>query len=310
MRYLITGGSGFGGCGLVMALLSSDYKVTVVDIVAPSHAENLKEVIDHPNLKYLWKSIHDLTPQDVEGHDIVVHFAAQADVPLGFPSPIWTIWENVVGITKVLEAVREVGIDRFLLASSGNVFGRPVYLPIDEKHPLTPHNPYSASKACQEMLAVAYYRAYGVPLVIIRNGVVIGERMRKEIFIFKWLYNILMDRPIIIEGGKQTRDPCYVGDTVNAWLLASEAPREKVVGETFQVSRGKEYTVKYIASKCMEVVGKNVAIEYRPYRPGEEGMRECFDISKARRVLGYEPKTELHEALEKTLAWIKRECIG
>ena len=310
MRYLITGGSGFGGCGLVMALLSSDYKVTVVDIVAPSHAENLKEVIDHPNLKYLWKSIHDLTPQDVEGHDIVVHFAAQADVPLGFPSPIWTIWENAVGTTKVLEAVREVGIDRFLLASSGNVFGRPVYLPIDEKHPLTPHNPYSASKACQEMLALAYYRAYGVPLVVIRNGVVIGERMRKEIFIFKWLYNILMDRPIIIEGGKQTRDPCYVGDTVNAWLLASEAPRETVVGETFQVSRGKEYTVEYIASKCMEVVGKNVAIEYRPYRPGEEGMRECFDISKARRVLGYEPKTELHEALEKTLAWIKRECIG
>ena len=309
MRYLITGGSGFGGCGLVMALLSSDYKVTVVDIVAPSHAENLKEVIDHPNLKYLWKSIHDLTPKDVEGHDIVVHFAAQADVPMGFPSPIWTIWENVVGTTKVLEAVREVGIDRFLLASSGNVFGRPLYLPIDENHPLTPHNPYSASKACQEMLALAYYRAYGVPIVVIRNGVVIGERMRKEIFIFKWLYNILMDRPIIIEGGRQTRDPCYVGDTVNAWLLASEASRETVVGETFQVSRGKEYTVEDIALKCMEVVGKRVAIERRPYRPGEEGMRECFDISKARHILGYEPKTELTEALEKTLSWIKRECI-
>jgi len=293
-----------------MALLSSDYKVTVVDIVAPSHAENLKEVIDHPNLKYMWKSIHDLTPQDVEGHDIVVHFAAQADVPLGFPSPIWTIWENAVGTTKVLEAVREVGIDRFLLASSSNVFGRPIYLPIDEKHPLTPHNPYSASKACQEMLALAYYRAYSVPLVVIRNGVVIGERMRKEIFIFKWLYNILMDRPIIMEGGKQTRDPCYVGDTVNAWLLACEAPRETVIGETFQVSRGKEYTLEDIASECMRIAGKKVAIEHRPYRPGEEGMRECFDISKAKRILGYEPKIELSEALEKTLAWIKRECIG
>ena len=310
MRYLITGGSGFGGCGLVTELLNRGDKVTVVDIVAPSHAENLKDVIDHPNLKYMWKRIHDLTPQDVEGHDIVVHFAAQADVPLGFPSPLWTVWQNVVGTTKLLEAVREVSIDRFLLASSGNVFGRPVYLPIDEKHPLTPHNPYSASKACQEMLALAYYRAYGVPLVVIRNGVVIGEKMRKEIFIFKWLYNILMDKPIIIEGGKQTRDPCYVGDTINAWLLASEAPRETVVGETFHVSRGKEYTMEDIASKCIEVVGKKVAIEYRPYRPGEEGMRECFDISKAKRILGYEPRIELPEALEKTLAWIKRECIG
>jgi nucleoside-diphosphate-sugar epimerase len=310
MRYLITGGSGFGGCGLVMALLNRDCKVTVIDMVAPSHADNLKEVIDHPNLKYIWKSIHDITPQDIEGHDIVGHFAAQADVPMGFPSPLWTVWQNVMGTTKLLEAVKEVGIDRFLLASSGNVFGRPLYLPIDEKHPLTPHNPYSASKACQEMLALAYYRAYGVPLVVIRNGVVVGERMRKEIFIFKWLYNILMDRPIIIEGGKQTRDPCYVGDTVNAWLLASKAPRETVVGEAFQVSRGKEYTVDDIASKCLEVAGKKVAIEYRPYRPGEEGMRECFDITKARRILGYEPKTELTEALKKTLAWIKRECIA
>jgi nucleoside-diphosphate-sugar epimerase len=64
------------------------------------------------------------------------------------------------------------------------------------------------------------------------------------------------------------------------------------------------------ASRCLEVAGKKVPIEYRPYRPGEEGMRECFDISKARRILGYEPKTELTEALEKTLAWIKRECIA
>ena len=310
MRYLVTGGSGFGGSGLVEALLNKDRKVTVIDIVAPSQAENLKEVIDHPNLNYIWKSIHDIVPQDIEGHDIVFHFAAQADVPLGFPSPIWTTWENVLGTTQLLEAVRQVGIDRFLLASSGNVFGKPMYLPIDEKHPLTPHNPYSASKACQEMLASAYYRAYGVPLVIVRNGVVVGERMRKEIFVFKWLYNILMDRPIIIEGGKQTRDPCYVGDTVNAWLLASEAPRETVIGEAFQVSRGKEYTIEEIASECMAVAGKKVAIEYQPYRPGEEGMRECFDISKARRILGYEPKTELPEALEKTLAWIKKEGIG
>ena len=310
MRCLVTGGSGFGGCGLVEALLSRDYEVTVVDIVAPSHAENLKGVIDHPNLKYSWKSVHDLVPQDVEGHDIVVHFAAQADVPLSFPSPLWTVWENVMGTIKVLEAVREVGVDRFLLPSSGNVFGRPIHLPIDEEHPLTPHNPYAASKASQEMFALAYWRAYGVPLVVMRNGVVIGERMRREIFVFKWLYNILMDKPIIIEGGGQTRDPCYVADTVDAWILAIEVAREKVLGETFQVSRGKEYTLEDIALESMKVAGKKVPIEYAPYRPGEEGMRECFDISKAKHILGYEPRVDLPEALERTLAWIKRECVG
>ena len=310
MRCLVTGGSGFGGCGLVERLLDRGYKVTVIDIVAPSHAENLREVIDHPNLRYVWKSVHDIDIRDIEGHDVVVHFAAQADVPMSFPSPIWTVWENAIGTVRVLEAIKGVGIDRFLLPSSGNVFGRAAYVPIDERHPLTPHNPYAASKACQEMLAYAYWRAYAVPVVVMRNGVVIGERMRREIFVFKWLYNILQDKPIIVEGGKQTRDPCYVGDTVNAWLLAIEAPREKVVGETFQVSRGKEYTLEEIASEAMKVAGKEVPIKYEPYRPGEEGMRECFDISKARNVLGYEPRVDLTEALEKTAAWILRGCVN
>ena len=91
--------------------------------------------------------------------------------------------------------------------------------------------------------------------------------------------------------------------------MACEASREKVVGEIFQVSRGKEYSIEEIALKCRELTGSQTAFEYKPYRPGEEGMRECFDISKARRVLGYEPKIELGEALEKTLAWIKKDCL-
>lgn len=310
MRCLVTGSSGFGGSGLVGRLLERGHHVTAMDIVAPSHADNLSGVIDNPALTYLWKSVHDISPKDVEGHEVVVHLAAQADVPMGFTSPMWTLWENVVGTTQVLEAARQAGVEKLLLASSGNVFGRPLYLPIDEKHPLTPHNPYAASKACQEMLAWTYWRAYALPIIVMRNGVVIGEGMRREIFVFKWLYNILAGKPIVVEGGKQTRDPCYVADTVNAWLLAIEAPKEQVVGEAFQVSRGREYSLEEIAVTCMATVGQEVPIEYQPYRPGEEGMRECFDVSKARRVLGYESEVDLPEALQRTIAWIERDFIG
>ena len=88
MRFMITGGSGFGGAGLVRALLDRDHEVTIVDIVAPSHADALSTEIEHPNLSYVWKSVHDLTPGDVDGHDILVHFAAQSDVPMSFPSPL------------------------------------------------------------------------------------------------------------------------------------------------------------------------------------------------------------------------------
>ena len=216
MRYLITGANGFAGSGLIKELLKREHKITALDIISPSHAENLEQIIEHSNFRYLWKSIHDITPKDIEGHDIVIHFAAQADVPMGFSSPLWTIWQSAAGTVQLLEAVKQVDISKFMLASSGNVFGRPIYLPIDEKHPLTPHNPYAASKACQEMLVMSYYRAYNIPIVIMRNGVVIGENMRKEIFIYKWLYNIYKGKSIIIEGGKQTRDPCYVGDTIDA----------------------------------------------------------------------------------------------
>lgn len=108
---------------------------------------------------------------------------------------------------------------------------------------------------------------------------------------------MLQGKPIIVEGGDQTRDPCYVTDSVDAWIRVIEAPKEKVVGEIFQVSRGKEYKVREIAEICTKIIpGK---IIYTDYRPGEKGQRECFDISKARRVLGYNPKVDLKEGLLK-----------
>jgi len=128
--------------------------------------------------------------------------------------------------------------------------------------------------------------------------------MRRNIFIYIWLKNLLQGEPIIVEGGEQTRDPCYVTDTIDAWILAIEAPKEKVTGEIFQVSRGKEYEVKDIAEICTKIIpGK---IIYTDYRPGEKGQRECFDISKARKILKYNPKIDLEEGLLKTKKWIEK----
>lgn len=306
MKIFITGGAGFGGSGIVHELLRKGYKITVLDITAPSHAELLQDVIDQIN--YLWKSVHDVSRYDLRGHDIILHFSAQADVPMGFPSPSWTIYQNVLGTLKLLEACRKVKeIKKVFLASSGNVLGRPKYLPIDENHPLTPHNPYAASKACQELLFLAYHRCYGIPIVIFRNGIIYGPNMRREIFIFKWLWNILNNKPCILEGGDQTRDPTYVSDTLNAWILGIESEEKRVVGETFQISFGKEYKVKDILNKCFKVCGKKVPVIRKPYRPGEKGQRECFDISKAKKILGYNPKVDLDEGLKKTVKWIKEK---
>ena len=235
-RVLITGVAGFGGSRLAGALLELGYSVTGLDVTPPSHAALLIRELSHPNFRYLWKSIQDIQPKDVEGHSVVAHLAAQPDTPLAFDSPRYTVMQNIEGTVALLEAVRQADcVLKLMYAGSGNEIGRALYLPIDEDHPLTPHNPYGFSKAAAEMALGAWRLAYGVPSVVMSTGVVIGPNMRREVFIFKWLWNALHGKPIVVEGGKQTRDLAFIGDVSRAWTLVIQAPVENVVGQKFFV---------------------------------------------------------------------------
>ena len=306
MRILVTGAAGFGGSGLVKALIDHGHEVVGVDIVAPKHANLLFNVL--AKIEYRWKSCQDLGSDDLYGVQIVVHMAAQADVPMGFQSPRWTIENNITATLRLLEAARHCSLNKLILASSGSVFGRALRIPITEDHALTPHNPYAASKACQELLCQAYHRSYKVPVVIMRNGIVYGPNMRREIFIWKWLEALLSGGRLVIEGGAQTRDPCYVSDTIDAWMRCIEAPQEKVVGEVFQVSFGREWSVLDIARLCAKTVGiqGDDKFEISSYRAGEEGQRECFNIEKAKNVLGYSPTVSLEDGLLKLVTWMRQ----
>lgn len=305
MKVLITGGAGYGGSCITEALLEKGHEVRIIDILAPNEAWKVKEFMD--KIDYRWKSVHDINDDDLKDIDVVVHMAAQADVPMGFTAPRWTGWEETMGTISTLEACRDKPIKKFILASTGNVIGRPLYTPIDEKHPVTPHNPYSATKASQELLAHAYRRSYNIPTAVMRNGIVYGPKMRKQIFLYIWMKNLLKGKPLIIEGGEQTRDPCFGSDTVDAWIKVIEAPEDKVVGQTFQVSRGKEWGMLEMAKLCRKVTGVDVPIKYTDYRPGEKGQRECFDNSFAEKQVGYKPKVDLEEGLKKLWEWVKEQ---
>lgn len=310
MNVLITGGAGFAGSGLVKMLLNSGNNVKVVDFIGPLQAESLWEVKEDPNFTHVWKALQDINATDLEGIDTVIHLAAQADVPMGFLSPRWTVEQNVMGTVSLLGAIKDYGcLDKFILAGSGNEFGRPVYLPIDENHPLTPHNPYAFSKAAEEMAGWAWHRCYNTPLTVMSNGACLGPWMRREIFIFKWLYNILRDKPVVLEGGDQTRDLTYVSDILDAWMLVIMASKSVVNGEKFQVSYGEEHSVREILEWCFEVCGKRTEIIERPHRPGEEGQRELFSNMKARTVLGYNPVVSPKEGIILTKEWIEKELI-
>ncbi len=305
-RVLITGVAGFAGSRLAGALLNLGYSVTGLDVTPPNHAGLLIQELSHPGFRYLWKSIQDIQPSDVADHSVVAHLAAQPDTPLAFESPRYTVMQNIEGTVALLEAVRQADcVSKLMFAGSGNEVGRAMYLPIDEDHPLTPHNPYGFSKAAAEMALGAWRLAYGIPSIIMGTGVVIGPNMRREVFIFKWLWNALHGNPILVEGGKQTRDVAFIDDVVRAWTVAIEAPVEKVVGQKFFVGSGKEHCIDDLAMFCRDSIGNDVPIEHVGYRPGEEGHREAFVVDKARRVLGYTPEVSPREAIELTAKWVR-----
>ena len=304
---LITGAAGFGGAALSRALLARGYPVTGLDVAPPANAARLGGELAHPDFRYIWKSVQDIQPADVAGHFAVVHLAAQADAPLAFGSPRYTAMQNIDGAIALLEAVRQAGgVGKALFAGSGNTTGRPRYLPIDEKHPLTPHNPYGFSKAAAELAMDAWRRAYAVPSVVLTTGAAIGPGMRREVFIFKWLWNARNGRPIVVEGGRQTRDLAYIDDVVQAWILALEAPADRVVGQKFYITSGRELAIEELARMCRDAAGANVPIEYAPYRPGEKGQREAFSIAKAQSVLGYHPQVPPEEAIRRTAQWVNK----
>ena len=303
---LITGAAGFAGSSLTRALLARGYGVTGLDVAPPGHAGLLRRELSNTEFHYMWKSIQDIRPDDVEGHSVVVHLAAQPDAPLAFESPRYTVMQNIEGTVALLEAVRQTDcVSKLMFAGSGNEIGRSFYFPMDEDHPLTPHNPYGFSKAAAEMALDAWRLAYGVPSIVLRSGVVVGPNMRREVFIFKWLWNALHGKPIVVEGGSQTRDLAFIDDVVRAWTLAIEAPIEQVVGQKFFVGSGQERSVDELAQLCRATIGTHVPIEYVGYRPGEEGHREAFSVDKARRVLGYVPEISTTQAVSLTAEWVR-----
>ena len=304
MRVLVSGVAGFAGSAVAKRLCKEGYSVRGIDQVAPSHAFYLTEVLD--KIDYRWKNLMDMTRDDVERCDVVLHFAGQADVAEGFTSPKYTVSDNVIGTVAALEACRHVkSVKKFILASSASSVQRPEELPTGPNHLPSPTNPYGASKGAQELMCWAWHRSYGVPITILRNGIIYGPDMRREIFIFKWLWNILHGKPCVLEGGDQTRDPTYSSDAVDAWSLGVKAKPSEIVGRVFHVSYGREYNMREILKQCMTACGRRVEVIRKPYRPGEKGVRESFDISASESVLGYRPKVTLDEGLSKTVSWMR-----
>lgn len=321
-NWLITGGCGFIGRNLIAYLLKNyaDINIRVLDNLSVGSKDDLGSVCDFKmeeidNVSAPFKGVvlvqGDIrNPQDcfnsAKGIDTVVHLAANTGVQPSMDNPRLDLESNVLGVFNMLEAARQHKVHKFIFASSGAPLGE-VTPPINEEIVAKPISPYGASKLAGEAYCQVYGKSFGLKTVVFRFGNVYGPRSgHKASIVAKFFKNAYNKMPLEIYGdGNQTRDFVYVEDLLEAFILADKAD---VAGEIFQIATYRETTVNEIANLIKKILkeheGIDVEIIHTQERVGDM-KRNFSDISKARRILGFEPRHDIAQGLLKTYSFFK-----
>ena len=311
MKALITGVAGFIGSNLAEQLLEKGYKVVGVDCFTDYYSRDLKEknlsfFKEHNNFEFIEANILDLDLKKLLSDiDYVFHQAAQAGVrsSWGKEFDIYTDC-NIRSTQRLLESAKESDIKKFVYASSSSVYGDTGNLPMKETNRLQPVSPYGVSKLAAENLCYLYWKNFEVPTISLRYFTVFGERHRPDMAFHIFIKEILTDGKITIFGdGKQSRNFTYVGDVVQANILAAESDVE---GEIFNVGGGGDRVELNTTIEIMEdIIGKEVEKEYQAVAKGDVRHTEA-DETKIREMLGYQPQVGLREGLEREVEWLKQ----
>ncbi len=290
MKVLVTGSKGFVGKNLVRYLRNRGFEVIGLDI------SNEWLSIDITDFDALSKNLSNLD------FDAVIHLAAIANIPESIKDPYRCFKVNVYGTLNILEIASRRNVDRFIYASSANVYGLPLKLPVDEETPFNPRTPYDYSKVAAEMLVESYWKTRKLPIVIFRSWKLFGEYDVPTTAIPNFIRACLKNEPIkLYNSGKDTTDPTYIENYCFAVELA--LTREDAVGEKFNIGTGNEVSIRQIAELIKKLTNSNSEILLLPPRTEaeKEPMRSYPSIEKIRNKLGYTPKVSLEEGLKRTI---------
>lgn len=308
MRTLVTGGAGFIGSNIVDALVERGDQVTVVDDISTGRRENLAGALER-GVELVEADIRDAPfIRDLVAHakpEVVFHLAAQIDVRHSVADPAADARINVEGTINVLSAALDAGVRRFVNTSTGGaIYGEGQILPAPEDHPVAPLAPYGASKFCAEAYCGLFRRLHGLSTVSLRYGNVYGPRQDPlgEAGVIAIFCGKLLEggQPTIFGDGEQTRDYDYVGDVVAANLAAAEADG----AGPYNIGTGVETSVLELVEILRSLGGADAASFepfFEPERPGEV-RRIAIDPARARAELGWEPRVDVRQGLELTLA--------
>ena len=315
-RILVTGGAGFIGSHLVEHLLADGgFDVTVLDDFDDFYdpeikRRNIEACAGNPRFRLVDGGIRDDALIDRlvgERPDVVVHLAARAGVRPSIRDPLLYEDVNVRGTLVILEAMRRHARRRLVFASSSSVYGATSRAPFREDDPADrPISPYAATKRAGELLLATYHHLYGIESAALRFFTVYGPRQRPEMAIARFSRLILEGEPVPVFGdGTMRRDFTWIEDIIQGVRAAID----RVEGRGFQVyNLGESETTTLIdlVRLIEEAAGRPARIDWRPPEPGDVPLTSA-DIDKARRELGYHPRTPIREGIRKYVAWLKGE---
>lgn len=302
MRVLVTGGAGFIGSNFVHHLLeTTDHHVVTLDsLTYAGTTENLSGVLDHEHHRFVEGDIRDeeLVDELVEESDIVVNFAAESHVDRSIQDAEPFVSTNVDGTRTLLDAALEHNIDFFIQISTDEVYGTIESGSVAEDAPLDPRNPYSATKASADLLALSYYTTHDLPVIVTRSSNNYGPRQHREKLIPKFITRAAAGETLPVYGdGSNVREWLYVEDNCRAIMtvLKKGAP-----GEVYNIGSGTELTNIDVTERIIEMVGGSEdQIEFVEDRPGHD-QRYSLDATKLR-SLGWNPERSFQDGLKETV---------
>jgi nucleoside-diphosphate-sugar epimerase len=305
--YLVTGGAGFIGSHLAEELVRRGERVRVADSFITGKRENLKHI---PGVELIEGDLADLVVAEraVAGVDYVLHQAAIPSVPRSVQDPITSNRANIDASLNVLVAARDAGVRRLVYAGSSSAYGDTPTLPKVETMGTAPRSPYALQKLVAEQYCLMFTRLYGLETVTIRYFNVFGPRQDPSSpysGVISLFIRALVEgrQPTIYGDGEQTRDFTYVANVVDGVLRACTAPAAS--GEVINVATGGRISLNQLFETLKGLTGATVSPLYAEERAGDVRDSQA-DISKAQRLLGYQPLVALEQGLEQTVAWFRK----
>ncbi len=312
-KILVTGADGFIGSHLVEALLNEGYSVKAFVFYNSFNTWGWLDTLPKEKLKDVEIFSGDIRDANgartaAKGVDVIFHLAALIGIPFSYHSPDSYIDTNIKGTLNILQASRDLNIERVVVTSTSEVYGTAQYVPIDEKHPFQGQSPYSASKIGADRIAESFYRSFGTPVVIARPFNTYGHRQSARAVIPTIITQLLSGSKEVRLGSiLPTRDLNYVQDICRGFISLGRC--DEAVGREINIGSGQEISIGDLAKLLISIINpeaKIISEDLRKRPEKSEVERLICDNSLIHRLTGWKPETSLKDGLIKTIDWFKK----